>query len=59
MTKTNYLLCSGEACPFRFACQRWQNWMNSEDDGADEMAPAYNPKKQNCDLFQEIGYYGG
>ena len=55
---TNYLLCPGEACPLRMTCRRHQEWLNNEDDGADEMEPAYNPKTRTCDLFQDKGYYG-
>lgn len=40
--KANYLLCSGDACPLRFTCWRYQEWLNSEDDEAPEMDPDYH-----------------
>lgn len=39
---TNYLLCSGDACPLRMTCWRYQEWLNSEDDEAPEMEPDYH-----------------
>ena len=59
MTKTNYLLCPGEACPLRMTCRRHQEWLNNEDDEADEMEPAYNYKIGNCERFDINNYYYG
>lgn len=59
MAKTNYLICPGDACPLRFTCRRFSEWLNNEDDEADEMAPAYNAKKNTCDLLDLKEYYGG
>ena len=42
MTKTNYLLCSGEACPLRMSCNRHQKWLSRDDDEESEMDPDYN-----------------
>lgn len=55
--KTNYLLCPGDACPLRFTCQRFQGWLNSEDDEAPEMNPDYH--EDNCWAFDPKEYYGG
>ena len=57
MTKTNYLLCPGDACPLRFTCQRFAAWLNSEDDEAPEMDPDYH--EGNCAFFERKDYYGG
>lgn len=59
MPKTNYLLCPGDACPFRFACARFGAWLDNDDDDPDEMAPAYDFKKKTCDLYSPKEYYGG
>ena len=58
MAKTNYLLCSGEACPLRMTCQRHQAWLNNEDDDADEMEPAYNSKTGGCERYDRREFYG-
>ena len=55
--KANHLLCPGEACPLRFTCRRWQDWLNNEDDDADEMIPGYLNGK--CISYEQKGYYGG
>ena len=57
MTKTNYLICSGEACPLRMTCRRHQEWLNNEDDEAEEMSPAYH--KDSCERYERKEYYGG
>lgn len=59
MTKTNYLICSGEACPLRMTCWRHQAWLNNEDDEADEMEPAYNSKTGACKRYEQKEFYGG
>lgn len=59
MTKTNYLICPGEACPLRMTCRRHQAWLNNEDDEADEMEPAYNPKTGACERLEIKDYYYG
>lgn len=38
----NHILCPGDACPLRWTCYRWQNWLNNEDDDAEEMLPDYH-----------------
>ncbi len=58
MTKTNYLLCSGEACPLRMTCVLWQNWLDNEDDDSEEMIPSYHDGK--CSVYEQKNYfYGG
>ena len=57
MSKTNYLLCPGDACPLRMTCQRYQALLNSDDDDAPEMMPDYN--EGECWGFQPKEYYGG
>lgn len=57
MMKTNYLLCPGDACPLRFTCQRWQDWLNNEDDETPEMHPDYH--EDECWGFVSKEYYGG
>lgn len=57
MTKTNYLICPGEACPLRMTCQRFQNWLNHEDEDPDEMEPAYN--NGECYAYDAKPFYGG
>ena len=59
MAKTNYLICPGEACPLRMTCRRHQEWLNNEDDEADEMDPAYNPKTGACERYDIKDYYYG
>ena len=59
MAKTNYLICSGEACPLRMTCQRHQEWLNNEDEDADEMEPAYNSKTGACERYDIKEFYGG
>lgn len=54
--KANYLICPGDACPLRFTCQRFTNWLNSEDDEAPEMNPDYH---EGCDFYERKEYYGG
>ncbi len=58
MAKTNYLICPGEACPLRMSCQRHQAWLNNEDEDAEEMVPAFNPKTGDCRLYDQIEFYG-
>lgn len=57
MAKTNYLLCSGEACPIRFTCLRFMTWLDNEDENADEMEPAYH--NEACDKYIAKEFYGG
>lgn len=57
MNKTNYLICSGEACPLRMTCQRFQNWLSNEDDDADEMEPDYHDG--HCWEYIAKEFYGG
>lgn len=57
MEKINYLICSGEACPLRMTCQRFQNWLNNEDDDADEMEPDYHGN--HCEKYVAKEFYGG
>lgn len=57
MTKTNYLICPGEACPIRLICRRFQEWINNEDDDADEMTPAF--KNGECTAYVAEPFYGG
>lgn len=54
--KTNYLLCSGEACPLRMSCQRYQSWLNNDDDEAPEMDPDYH--EGECWGFELKESYG-
>lgn len=56
---TNYIICSGEACPLQMTCQRHQAWLNNEDEDADEMIPAYNPKTGVCERYDIKEFYGG
>lgn len=56
MSKTNYLLCPGEACPLRMSCQRYQEWLNNEDDEAPEMMPDYHDGE--CYAFVPKPQYG-
>lgn len=55
--KTNYLICPGDACPLRFTCKRWQDWLNNEDEDADEMTPNYDHER--CFQYKRIEFYGG
>ena len=58
MTKTNYLLCPGDACPLRFTCMRWQKWLSNDGDESDEMDPDYHDG--GCTKFiRKEYYYGG
>ena len=57
MTKTNYLLCSGEACRLRYTCWRYHWWQNSTDDEAPEMDPDY--QEGECTFYEQREYYGG
>lgn len=52
----NQLICSGDACPLRFTCLRWQNWLNNEDDDANEMSPDY--REDGCRSYQQKEFYG-
>lgn len=56
MTKTNHLICPGDACPLRMTCQRYQDWLNNEDDEAPEMDPDYDGE---CWGFVRKDYYYG
>lgn len=55
--KSNYLICPGDACPLRFTRQRFQGWLNSEDDEAPEMNPDYHDGE--CVFYERRYYYGG
>lgn len=57
MKKTNYLLCSGEACPLRMSCNRHQAWLDNEDFEAPEMNPDYH--EGECYAFEAKPQYGG
>lgn len=57
MEKTNYLICSGGACPLRMTCQRFMAWLDNENEDADEMLPAY--KGDTCERYLIKEYYGG
>lgn len=57
MTKTNYLLCPGNACPLRYTCMRWQKWLSNDDDEADEMDPDFH--EGECYAYEQKKYYGG
>lgn len=57
MKKTNYLLCSGEACPLRMSCRRHQEWLNNDDFEAPEMNPDYH--EGECYAFEAKPQYGG
>lgn len=57
MTKTNYLICPGEACPIRLCCRRFHAWIDNEDEEAEEMIPAF--RDGNCDKLIEQPFYGG
>lgn len=57
MTKTNYLLCPGDACPLRFTCMRFQSWLNNEDEEAEEMQPSYSDG--TCERYEIKDYYYG
>lgn len=57
MAKTNYLLCSGEACPLRMTCRRHQEWLSRDDDEEPEMDPDYYEGK--CVFYESKEYYGG
>ena len=56
MSKTNYLICPGDACPLRFTCRRFSEWLNSEDDEAPEMNPDY--RDHDCWAYEQREYYG-
>ncbi len=56
MTKTNHLLCPGDACPLRMTCNRFQEWLNSEDDEAPEMNPDYH--EGECYGYVRREFYG-
>ena len=55
--KANYLLCPGDACPLRFTCMRWQEWLNNEDNDAEEMIPDYH--NGECYAYKRKDYYYG
>lgn len=57
MTKTNNLICPGDACPLRHSCQRFTDWLNNEDDEAPEMHPDYH--EEECWGFVRKDYYYG
>ena len=58
MSKTNFLICSGEACPLRLICERFHAWVDNEDDDADEMIPNFH--KSECKSFiRKEFFYGG
>ena len=58
MTKTNYLLCPGDACPLRMTCERYRAWLNNDDDEAPEMDPDYH--EGECVFYVRKDYfYGG
>ena len=53
----NSLVCPGDAFPLRFTCKRWQDWLNNENDDADEMTPNYDHER--CFQYKRIEFYGG
>lgn len=55
--ETNYLICSGEACPLRMTCERHQSWLNNEDNEAEEMIPDYH--NGACHAYERKEYYYG
>ena len=57
MTKTNYLLCPGDACPLRLSCNRHQKWLNRDDEEYPEMTPDYH--EGECYAFEPREFYGG
>lgn len=57
MSKTNYLLCRGDACPLRMTCQRHQKWLSRDDEEESEMNPDYH--EGECYAFEPKEYYGG
>ena len=57
MEKTNFLICSGEACPLRLICRRFHDWIDNEDAGAEEMAPAFSHKTDDCEFFNQIDFF--
>ncbi len=57
MAKTNYLLCSGEACPVRLSCKRHQEWLNNDDFEAPEMDPDFHDGE--CTFFVAKSVIGG
>ena len=57
MSKANYLICPGEACPIRLCRRRFHAWIDNEDEEAEEMIPAF--RDGNCDKLIEQPFYGG
>lgn len=57
MSKTDFLICPGGACPLRLTCQLFQNWLNNEDRTSEELYPCYH--KGKCLLYKQKEYYGG
>ena len=58
MSKTNYLLCPGDACPLRMTCNRHQAWLSRDDDEEPEMNPDYH--EGECAFYEQKDYfYGG
>ena len=57
MTKTNDLLCRGDACPLRLSCDRHQRWLSRDDDEESEMEPDY--REGECPFFVAKSVIGG
>lgn len=54
MSKTNFLICSGEACPLKLTCLRFSAWLDNEEEEADEIIPDY----VDCKSYEQKQYYG-
>lgn len=57
MSKTNYLLCRGDACPLKMSCNRYFEWQNADDTEESEMEPDYHDG--DCYAFEAKPQYGG
>lgn len=54
---SNSLVCPGDACPLRFTCVRWHNWLDREDDDDwFEMEPDYH--NGTCKSYIQKEFYG-
>lgn len=54
---SNSLVCPGDACPLRFTCVRWHNWLDREDDDDwFEMEPDYH--NNTCKSYIQKEFYG-
>lgn len=56
MKKSIKLICSGDACPLRHTCRRFQDWLDNEDDVVDVMSPEY--REDGCRSYKRKEYYG-